>query len=334
MPQGERLQRVMADAGIAARRVCERMIEQGHVTVNGQKVRQLPVFVDPARDDIRVDGRPLQKPGKGKRHTYIMLNKPARTLVSTADEPGADRTTVLALVDHPMKPRLFPVGRLDYDTTGLVLLTTDGDLAHRLTHPRYGVAKTYHILVKGIPDDATLAKLEKSVFKSQAKEGRERGRIHAPRVELSLVKRGEGKSTIELTMREGRNRHVRDALSEAGFHVKKFEAVRLGPLELAGVAVGRWRELDRSEVAILRKAAKLTGEGADIAPGAMIPREDEAAKRTQRRPVEPEPVDGPPIHTPKDQMPTPSPLVPRERPNASPLISRRTFKKTIGRATD
>jgi len=133
-----RLQRWMADAGVAARRVCEQLIEEGKVRVNGRVTKKLPVFVDPQEDRIEVSGRLIQPPA---RHVYIMLNKPERVLVAAADEPGLERTKVTDLVRHALAPRLFPVGRLEWDAQGLVLLTNDGAFAQRLTHPRYSVPK-------------------------------------------------------------------------------------------------------------------------------------------------------------------------------------------------
>src|SRR5690606_13551855 len=158
-PHLERLQRVMADAGVASRRACEELIARGAVEVNGEVVTELPIFVDPREDRILVEGRPLPKRGGGDRNIYIMLNKPERTLTTVTDErefggEGGGRRTVMDLVDHPARARLFPVGRLDYATRGLVLLTNDGELANKLTHPRYGVHKTYEAVVKGVlPDD-------------------------------------------------------------------------------------------------------------------------------------------------------------------------------------
>jgi pseudouridine synthase len=249
--------------------VCERLIETGHVEVNGQVVTRLPIFVDPRRDRILVDGRPIARhEGSRPRRHYLLFHKPANVLTARIDEPGADRTTVLDLVNHPEKPRLFPVGRLDFDTTGLVLLTNDGDLTHRLTHPRYGVSKTYHAVIKGLPDDSALARLEREIHKAQSKESRRSGSLHAPRVELKILRRQGDNTLLEITLNEGRNRHVRELLAGAGCPVKKLTQVRLGPLELRGVALGAWRELDRSEVAALRRAAKGGREGRSVgAPG-------------------------------------------------------------------
>jgi 23S rRNA pseudouridine2605 synthase len=197
-----RLQRVMADAGVAARRVCERLIEEGRVRVNGEVVRRLPVFVDPENDVIEVNG---QRVRGAQRRVYLMLNKPEGVLVSGADEPGLDRPTILNLVNHPAAPRLFPVGRLDLDTTGLVLLTNDGELANRLTHPRYGVTKTYHAVVRGGLADADIAAIGQKLRALTQRAAMEAGvaprSVGAP--EIAIVKREDGRTLLEISLREG-----------------------------------------------------------------------------------------------------------------------------------
>lgn len=250
--RGERLQRVMADAGVASRRRCEQLIGAGHVEVNGRTVTELPLWVDPAVDTIVVDGRPLPK---AERHVYVLLNKPARTLTTSEDEPGADRRTVLDLVDHPASSRLFPVGRLDFDTVGLLLLTNDGKLANRLTHPRYGVPKTYRAKVKGIVDPEATQELERGIYLAERKAGRTVGAARTSAVELSVVRRDRDATILDITLREGRNRQVRRMLAAVGFPVKKLERVAMGPLRLKGVARGGWRELTAGELAALRRAA-------------------------------------------------------------------------------
>lgn len=240
----------MADAGVASRRDCERLIEEGHVTVNNRRVTRLPVFVQPD-DDVRVDGRPIPRPG---RPAHLMVHKPARTLATTRDDPtlGVKRTTVLDLVEHPAKPRLFPVGRLEYHASGLVLLTTDGDLAHRLTHPRFGVPRTYEALVKRRLSQEDLDEIAR-VFTARAR------RSGGFPVTLSLIKHDQDRSLIEITMHEGPNRHVADVLARLGCPVKKLRRTAIGPVRLSGVAVGSWRELDKSEVAALKRAARQDG---------------------------------------------------------------------------
>ncbi len=256
--RGERLQRVLADAGVASRRACEELIEAGAVEVNGRVVSTLPAWVDPTTDRIVVDGRPLPKP---ERHVYVMLNKPSRVLSTVEDEPGADRKTVLDLVDHPERARLFPVGRLDYESLGLVLLTNDGALANRVTHPSYGVPKTYRVVVKGDLDDEAAKEIERGIYLAERKAGRTVGAARTAHVELAILRRDRETTSLEITLREGRNRQVRRMLAAVGFPVKKLERVAIGPLRLKGVARGAWRELTSQEVQALRRAAAAPGGG-------------------------------------------------------------------------
>lgn len=268
----------MAAAGVAARRVCEQMIEDGRVQVNGKTVRGLPVFVRPGEDRISVDGRPL--PHRRPRPVYLMINKPARVLTTLADEPGVGRTTVLDLIDHPDKGRLFPVGRLDYETMGLVLLTSDGTLANRLTHPRYGVAKTYRAEVKGVLDVMAAQRIQKGLVKELRRGDRVSGRVvpsrpagteegtgagtggpdapcsPASRVQLDIAGYEEDRTILAITLREGRAGNIGKMLAVVGCPVKKLERTAIGPLELTAVARGKWRELTRPEVHALKAAGR------------------------------------------------------------------------------
>ncbi len=250
--RGERLQRVMADAGVASRRACEEMIEQGLVEVNGHLVTELPVWVNPETDTIVVDGRPLRP---RERLVYVLLNKPTRTLTTAKDEPGSERRTVVDLVDHPERARLVPVGRLDYDTTGLLILTNDGELANRLTHPRYGVPKTYRATVKGRIDPDAIGELEEGIYLAERKAGQTVGGVRTSRVELRVIFVDRDKTILEITLREGRNRQVRRMLAAVGYPVKKLERIAMGPLNLKGVARGAWRELTAPEIKSLKRAA-------------------------------------------------------------------------------
>ncbi|MCK4872642.1 MAG: rRNA pseudouridine synthase [Phycisphaerales bacterium] len=245
--RGERLQKVLARAGVGSRRECETLIESGVVSVNGHVLVELPVWVDPAHDRITVSGRPIRP---SEQHVYIMLNKPKET-ISTNDDP-AGRRRAIDLIDHPDRPRLFPVGRLDKDTTGLLLLTNDGELANHLTHPRYGVHKTYHALVRGDLNEEAVADLERGIFLAERRKG---GARRAKAVRFKLLRRDRGKTLIEVTLREGRNRQVRRMMLRVGCPVKKLRRIRLGPLALKGLAVGQWRELTSREVRALRRAA-------------------------------------------------------------------------------
>lgn len=249
-----RLQRVMADAGVAARRACEDLIEQGHVTVNGEVVRRLPVFVDPHADRIMVDGRPLRAP---ERKLYLMVHKPERMLVTTADEPEFDRATIAEIVDHPAKARLFPVGRLDFESAGLVLMTNDGDLANALTHPRFNVPKTYEALIKGRVDQALLDGVRvklRGLRKREARDDGTQGPVSVgPIPEFEFVKLQGANTIVRITLLEARNRELRDVLEFLGMPVKRLVRVGIGGLTLSGVAPARWRELTRDEIHLLRR---------------------------------------------------------------------------------
>jgi 23S rRNA pseudouridine2605 synthase len=239
------------------------MIEEGRVSVNGKVVQALPAFADPQKDRILVDGQPVSKP---ERRVYLMLNKPARTLSTNRDEPGAGRRTVAGLVDHPAGPRLFPVGRLDFETTGLVLMTNDGELANRLTHPRYGVPRTYHAVVKGEVTAPMLAELEKGLRRYERSSARARPGTPSPRVELSIVKRAPGRTMLAVTLVRGPVQALADLLKKYGCLVTALERVSLGPLTLRGVARGQWRELDRKEIGELRRAGRATRPARPGAP--------------------------------------------------------------------
>lgn len=252
--QKVRLQRVMADAGVAARRDCETMIEEGRVTVNGEVVRKLPVFVDPEVDDIRVEGRGLRKP---ERKLYLMVNKPERMLVTNADEPEFDRATIMEIVDHPAKARLFPVGRLDFESAGLVLMTNDGELANMISHPRYQVPKVYEALVRGVADQTSISAIGsklRAMRKRNAREEGVEGPVAAgPGPEIEIVKYHGGNTLLRITLLEAKNRELRDLLSYLGMPIKKLTRIGIGGLELRGLPLATWRELAREEVHMLRK---------------------------------------------------------------------------------
>lgn len=288
-PGRVRLQRLMADAGVASRRDCEAMIEQGIVEVNGRTVTRLPVFVDPQTDRVVVDGVPLRFRGRsvgagdsrrtraaaaadrGPRRTYIMLHKPDRVLCTTRDDapPEAARTTVLDLVSRAADKRLYPVGRLDYHSTGLVLLTDDGTLADRLTHARYGVTRTYRVTIKGQIRPDMLEDLARRVGVREAGEpaGRASGPAAHPSVRIARSPGPESaNSVLEVTLREGRNRMLRSVLEQMGCVVRKLTRVGIGPLRLSGVAVGEWRDLSADEVRMLMVAGGMLPPGPPRGP--------------------------------------------------------------------
>ena len=249
--RGPRLQKVLAEAGIGSRRACEELIEAGEITVNGHTVKTLPAWVDPAKDHIKVSGKLIRRP---KEHIYIMLHKPRGVVCTNRDPEG--RRRAIDLVEHPAGPRLYPVGRLDVDSSGLLLLTNDGELANRVTHPRYGVHKVYEVTVAGSLDEEAVKKLEAGVFLSDRyttkgkKPGRKTGRSR-----LKLQKRGRDRTRLLMELREGRNREIRRMMLYVGHKVKKLRRVQMGPLKMSGLRPGQWRELLPTELNALRKAA-------------------------------------------------------------------------------
>ncbi len=232
----ERLQKIMAQAGLGSRRACEEIISGGRVRVNGQVV-QLGDKADPRRDEIRVDGAVLPR---SEAPVYIALYKP-RGVVTSADDEFS-RRTVLDLV--PTDVRLYPVGRLDIDSEGLVLLTNDGELANSLTHPRFGHDKEYRILVSQRPDEAQLEAFRHGVVMSDGyRTAPVQVRIDAPM--------GKG-AWLSLVLREGRKRQIRETCSQVGLHVVRLVRLRIGTLELGGLKPGEWRRLAPGEVRALK----------------------------------------------------------------------------------
>ncbi len=262
--RGIRLQKAMAEAGVASRRDCEAMIEEGRVRVNGQTVAALPAWVDPTADRVEVDGQPIQRKtsksltGGAHKPVYLLVNKP-RNVISTSHDPQG-RPTVLDLVDMPLKQRLFAVGRLDADSTGLLLLTNDGELANRLTHPRYEVTKRYRVVVRGRLEEKDLARLRKGLLLAHDRGSKvKRAAMESVRIVKHQIDRTAGDKTIlEITLAEGQNREIRRLLARVGLKVRRLERTALGPLKLRGIARGQWRPLDRKELGMLRKAAGLS----------------------------------------------------------------------------
>ncbi len=231
--EGIRLQKVLAQAGVGSRRRCEELMATGRVEVNGEVVTQMGIRVDPHTDLVRVDGRRIPPPSD---HAYLVLNKPRGVVSSMADEQGRrDLTEFVAGRDE----RLFHVGRLDTDTSGLLLLTKDGDLAHRLAHPSYEFTKTYVALVDGAVGDAVGRRLRDGI---ELEDG-------PAAVDRFVVKdRSRGRSLVELDLHMGRNRIVRRMLAAVGHPVVELTRTTFGPIHLGGLGVGRSRELTREEL--------------------------------------------------------------------------------------
>jgi len=242
----ERLQKVLARAGFGSRRACEELIASGRVTVNGVEA-ELGSRADPDTDDIRVDGAPVRA---GADLVYYALHKPTGVVTTASDPQG--RPTVLALV--PAEPRVFPVGRLDMDTSGLLLLTNDGGFANRLTHPRYGVTKTYVATVRGSAGPRHVARLTAGV---ELEDG------PAAATDVRVTAAPSGRSVVVLTVAEGRNRLVRRLLDAVGLPVVELVRTSIGGIDLTGLAPGEVRPLDPRDVHALLSAA---GGVADVDP--------------------------------------------------------------------
>ena len=232
-----RLQKVLAAAGVDSRRKCEELILDGAVRVNRKVVDKLPAFVDPEKDLIIVKGRKIHAAQK----VYFLLNKPKGVICTNRDPQG--RKKAIDLVSA--RERIFCVGRLDADTTGIIILTNDSELANRLAHPRYGLAKTYVVRVKGEIAGERLEKLKRGIWLAEGKTGR---------ASVKILKRGHKESLIEVTIRQGLNRQVRRMLAKVGLPVRTLTRTRIGKLSSRGLGVGNFRALTKAEVAYLKKA--------------------------------------------------------------------------------
>ena len=223
-----------------SRRKCEELILSGAVRVNGRVVDELPAFADAEKDVITVDGKKIH----AQQKVYYLLNKPKGVICTSSDPQG--RPKAIDLVRSGQ--RVFCAGRLDADTTGLIIVTNDSELVNRLTHPRYGVRKTYVAQVKGKTEGGAVEKLKSGIWLAEGKTGR---------ASVKILKRSPSQSSIEITISEGLNRQVRRMLAKVGLPVKSLRRTRIGRLTDRGLGVGRFRALTNSEVAYLRKA---TGE--------------------------------------------------------------------------
>jgi 23S rRNA pseudouridine2605 synthase len=231
----ERIQKLLAQAGLGSRRACEEFISEHRVTVNGKLV-ELGAKADPIRDVIKVDGKRVQFESK---RIYLALNKPIGVVTTNSDEFG--RKTVRDLI--PIEGHLYPVGRLDADSEGLVLLTNDGDLANALTHPRYEHEKEYRVLVEGEPSASTLKAWRHGVLLE--------GQKTAP-AKVEVTGGDRGLTWVRVIMHEGRKRQIREVAGMLGHPVKYLQRVRVGPIRLINLKVGEWRHLSASEIKLLQ----------------------------------------------------------------------------------
>jgi len=259
----ERLHKILASRGVASRRACEELIIAGRVSVDGRIVRELGLKVEPDAD-IRVDGAPVRE----SRKLYFIMNKPRGYLTTLSDELG--RKSVGDLLKR-LRSRVYPVGRLDAETEGLLLITNDGELTNALTHPRFEVEKTYLVTVKGHMDDLALNRLREGIFLS---EGKVSGRI-------KVLRTTRDSTRLEFTISQGYNRQVRRMCAAVGYEVRRLERVRFGPLRLYGLPKGGFRALTRDEINSLAAYARRAPRASSRPAGRLTHRED---TRDQHRP--------------------------------------------------
>ena len=253
----DRLQKILSAAGIASRRAAEELIRQGRVSVNGTTVTELGTKADADADDIRVDGRRVKPAG---RRVYILMNKP-RGYITSRSDPQRRPTVIDLLKDHGIREYVYPVGRLDYDSEGLLLLTSDGDLAAHLTHPSHEVEREYHVQVRGVPDRHSLERLARGVVIDGRRTSPALVRLHK-----IFESAGGEQAVLSIVIHEGRNRQVRKMLDAIAHPVVRLKRVRIGPITDDRLKPGDFRELTTREVAALssptRRAASPRSERA------------------------------------------------------------------------
>ena len=244
----QRLQKILASAGVDSRRNCEELILEGNVRVNRKVVDTLPAFADPDKDIITVGGKRIFS----ERKVYYLLNKPKGVICTNSDPQG--RRKAIDIVGS--KERIFCVGRLDADTTGLIILTNDSDLTNKLTHPSYGIAKTYVARVKGRIEPQAVAKLKKGIWLVERKISSARKTVSARKTSsasVKILKNGHKESLLEIMLRQGLNRQVRRMLLNVGLPVRALKRTNIGKLNIRGIGAGRFRPLKTVEVNYLKK---------------------------------------------------------------------------------
>ena len=273
----ERLQKIIAHAGFASRREAETMIREGRVTVNGRVVTELGSRAHAGRDHIKVDGKLITR---AEPHRYILLYKP-KEVTSTVNDP-VGRTTVVDLV-RGVGERIYPVGRLDFHSEGLVLLTNDGELAFKVSHPTHGSVKTYHVKVRGVPEQRLIDKLQRGI----TIDGKRTLPCEIARVKTTGRTDDEGNSWFAVKLREGRTQQIRKMFKAIGHPVSKLKRVAIGPIRDPKLTAGVWRELSKQEVKMLAtvqdskkpaKARRTTTRPATRAKAAATTRKKPAAK--------------------------------------------------------
>ena len=230
------MQKILASAGIASRRKSEQLILDGLVRVNGKVVNALPAFADPDKDVVTVNGKKIRK----ARQVYFLLNKPKAVFCTNADPRGRKRAIDLI----PAHQRIYCAGRLDADTTGLIIITNDSELTNKLTHPRYELPKTYIAKVKGKVDGVQIEKLKKGIWLAEAK---------TKRSSVKILKRGQKESMLQIIIRQGLNRQIRRMLAKVGLNVKTLKRTQIGRLTDRGLGIGKFRKLTKTEVTYLSR---------------------------------------------------------------------------------
>lgn len=233
-----RLQKYMALCGVASRRKSEEIIKEGRVKVNNKTVIEMGITIIPNKDIVKVDDKIIREE---KSKIYIMLNKPIGYVTTLKDEKG--RKTVIDLIEN-VKERIFPIGRLDADTTGLLLLTNDGDLAYKLTHPKNEVVKRYIAIVEGVPNRKELEHFRNGIVIQGRKTAK---------ASIKIAKKYEDESILDILIHEGRNRQVKKMCERINHPVKKLKRVAIGELEIGGINIGNWRYLEEDEIRYLKK---------------------------------------------------------------------------------
>jgi len=267
----QRIQKILAAAGVASRRNVEEMIAQGRISVNGRVEMTPPILVDQFKDKIEVDGEPVKLERRlSQDRVYFLMYKP-KGVYSTNVSQG-EQVKAIDLLPPDFKGRVYPVGRLDADSKGLLLLTNDGELTNQLTHPKYGVSKTYRAVIDGYISPEDLTGLQEGVWMADPKTGKG---FKTGRSKITIVRRSQQQSILELTLREGRNRQVRRMLARLGHKVRDLTRVKMGPLTLEGLNPGDVRTLSLREIRSLRTMGKrLTGAAVDHANVAEDAAED------------------------------------------------------------
>ncbi|WP_186804798.1 pseudouridine synthase [Limihaloglobus sulfuriphilus] len=231
-----RLQKILANSGIDSRRNCEELIRDGKVRVNRRVVHELPAFADPDTDVITVHGKRIESTAK----VYFLLNKPRGVICTNKDPHGRKKAVDFV----PCSQRIFCVGRLDADTTGAIILTNDSELVNRLTHPKYKIAKTYEVVLKGRLDTKAIEKIQKGVWLSDGK---------TEPAKIRFIKRGPDENVLEVTITQGMNRQVRRIFSRFGLKVKRLKRTQIGSLTLKGVGPGNFKPLTKKQINYLIK---------------------------------------------------------------------------------